>query len=422
MVAVTVIKKISLSRYLHQLAIRELKSKSELNQYAGVNILHDAVEAFLLGVAEHVDGKVSANTKFEQYLDIIDDKMSPNRLPFRSKLLRLNRLRIDSKHYAIRPDQSETNELLLAVKEFFDEVAESVLKANFDTVSLVDLLDDGDAKEMLKQAEKDLGDGLYAECLISCRKALFLEVERKYDVGPFQKGLVGPNKTIAFYLSSAPSHAKSKDYIAEFVREPTDLIVFDDDSLHKDLMRFRIDPTEFWNVWRLTPKVYLMSDKSWAVSREFAKLDREDVPEKAQYVFPATVNMILSIHLQKRGVMSVPDQTWRIVFLKKDEVPVYEKARRSDTNQELTPKGMRTFFSDRCVTGLDGGCYWHILADPKKNLLVGYIHDGDVQATAYTPEEIKALLGVKKNLADTVEPEDQGGQTEHNDKPKPRNE
>src|SRR5437763_7959208 len=116
------LRKLLLARRLYDLARDSIRSTNEMSLMVGINILQDSVESFLLAVSEHVNAAVGTRTVFEQYIDLIDEKRSPEKLPFRARLLTLNRLRVASKHHAIPPVKSEAEGMLVPVREFFKEV------------------------------------------------------------------------------------------------------------------------------------------------------------------------------------------------------------------------------------------------------------------------------------------------------------
>ena len=101
------VRRISLARHLYELGISSLRSKNDISLFSAVNLLQDSVEAFLIAIADHVSASTDQNTKFDKYFVEIDKKIAPKTLPFKSKLLRLNRIRIDSKHYGIQPAHDE---------------------------------------------------------------------------------------------------------------------------------------------------------------------------------------------------------------------------------------------------------------------------------------------------------------------------
>ncbi len=175
------VRQVSLARHLNDLAVSSHRSRNDLHLFAAVNLLQDAVEAFLLAIAGFVSAAIDQNTKFDKYFVLIDERIKPKELPFKLKLLRLNRIRVDSKHYGIQPARDECDRLAISVREFFEEVSSSLLGINFSTVSGIDLLDDGDTKSVLLEAKTALEAGDHAACAIACRKGLYLELEWSYN-------------------------------------------------------------------------------------------------------------------------------------------------------------------------------------------------------------------------------------------------
>ncbi len=115
---IEIIRRICLSRHLFELGKSSLMTANDLHLFSAVNLLQDSVEAFMLAVADFVNAKVGFKTTFDQYFTLIDAKISPKELPFKSKLLRLNKIRVNSKHYGIMPSRSECEPLIVSIKEF----------------------------------------------------------------------------------------------------------------------------------------------------------------------------------------------------------------------------------------------------------------------------------------------------------------
>src|SRR4030042_5207864 len=143
---IEVIRRICLARHLYELGIASLKSANDLYLFSGVNLLQDAVEAFMLALADFVGASLDERTSFDKYFVLINDKIKPKELPFKNRLLHLNRIRVDSKHHGIQPARDECERLVVAVREFFDEVSSSILNVNFTTISEIDLLKEGETK------------------------------------------------------------------------------------------------------------------------------------------------------------------------------------------------------------------------------------------------------------------------------------
>jgi hypothetical protein len=287
------VRRLSLARHLYHLGISSLRSKNDICLFSAVNLLQDSVEAFLIAVADHVGAPIDQNTKFDKYLVQINEKIAPKELPFKLALINLNRIRVNSKHYGIQPARDECERLSVSVHEFFDEVSATLLGTTFSTVSAIDLLQDGETKTTLLEAKSSLESGDHVGCAISCRKAIFLEIEHNYDIYHCKE-----DKIFGFFSwpTKAPTFAQNKDYIEKNVREPTDYIVYDHNDLNQELLTQGVDNTAFWNVWRLTPQVYKNKDGKWVVKYDFAKLDGDVLRDKIEYIFSTTVDIVLSIH------------------------------------------------------------------------------------------------------------------------------
>lgn len=374
---VEVVRRLSLARHLFELGLSSLRSSNDLQLFAAVNLLQDSVEAFLIAVAEHVGADFDQNTKFDKYFVNVDAKIAPKELPFKAKLLRLNRIRIDAKHHGIQPARDECDRVAVSTREFFDEVSRSILGVVFASVSAIDLLDNGEPKTLLLEAKTALEADKLDECVINCRKALYLEVERNYDVSAYKDGK--PLGLLGGY-TQAPFYAQSKDYIEKNVRNPTDFIVLDHSQIDQELLTSGTDTTAFWNIWRLTPEVFRDKAGNWVVKHDFDKLDAVVLADKAEYVFSTTVDMLLSLHTNRRKTKT-SDYGAYFVELKDENVPVFEKA---DVNSQVvghTPAGVLKIDTDFRVTGLNGdGPYWSVHHFEKgKKLLIGYIHNDNVK-------------------------------------------
>jgi hypothetical protein len=374
---IEVVRRICLARHLFELGNSSLKSSNDLYLFSAANLLQDSVEAFLLAVADFVGASIDSNAFFDKYFVLINKKIDPKELPFKNKLLRLNKIRINSKHYGIMPARDECIRLAVSVREFFEEVSASILKANFSTVSTIDLLKDGETKDLLHQARKHLEEKKYEDCAITCRKAIYLEILQDYNISEFleksaPRGLLGP-------FSNAPFYAKNKDYIQKNVKDPTDFIVLNHNHLDQELLKYSVDNTTFWNIWRLTPEVYKTNDNQWVVKYDFDKLENETLQDKIEYIFNSTVDIILSIHTKKENIKT---RDYRNYFLElsQEEVPILEKADSTSKVVGTIPSGVTKVDCKYRITGLNGdGPYWMITHYKEKVFLYGFIHNDYVK-------------------------------------------
>lgn len=374
------ITKVLLCRKLHQLSLEHLTSDNEISLSIGVILLQDSVENFLLAIAEHLNAEIRNNTNFDKYFDIINNKLDNKELPFRLRLNSLNKLRVNAKHYGLSPSKSETNGLTETVKEFYEEVSLQVLNKEFVSISLVDLLRDGEAKSFLVEAEKNFSKKEYIEVLINCRKAIYVEIETHYDISPY----IDESERRGFGLMlmgyKAPYYAKNKNYIDKNVKEPTDYIVYDHDQLDLDLLRSGMSRTDYWNVWRLTPALYRKDKESnWIIKEEFQKLDEEGIKDRAEYVLDSTINLILAKHIDLTR-SKTPDYRNYYVNLKNEMAPIYEKAEKNSKVVGTVPAGIKKVYVDSKTPALDGDdIFWSVRHIEKEFHLYGYIDNSDVE-------------------------------------------
>lgn len=371
--------KLLLARRLYELARENTSAANDVSHGIAVNLLQDAVEIFLLAVSEHVNADVQSGTKFDQYFDLINKKIAPTELPFQPRLIALNKLRVNSKHYGLVPAKSELDGLQLTVREFFDSVAASTLGLDIATVSLIDLTREGEAKELLREAEAAFRDGDFENCLVACRKAIFVRFESRFDLAPFDADEEPRGLGLLLLGNRSPLYARNKEYIDKNVLNPTDFIVIDHNDLEMELMKSGVDSVSFWNVWRLTPEVYRrLAGEEWMVKRDLKKLERDGIQERAEYVLDTTINLFVAAD-QKLAATKSPEYGEYYVNLKREQVPVYLKA---DTESEViatTPAGLTKVNVDFSVPALRGGGeFWHVAHSAEGIRLWGYISGDDV--------------------------------------------
>ncbi|MEK6288175.1 MAG: hypothetical protein AABO57_20845 [Acidobacteriota bacterium] len=343
------------------------------------NLLQDSVECFLLALSEHLNAGVDQRTTFDRYFELINQKIKPAELPFRVRLIALNKLRVNSKHFGLEPSKAELEPLLTTVWEFFDEVTSSTFGRAFATISLLDMLRAGEPKELLQRAEAAFNSGDYANCLVCCRQALFVSFESNYDARMFLETRRSFRFDLDMFLSKVPHYARDRQYLEENIKEPTAFVIYDHNALEMDLMKNGVDPVAYWNVWRLTPEVYRgKQDDSWIVKHDLRKFQPEGIKDRAEYVLVTTTDILLTCD-QKRGQTRSPDHGSYYLMLRSDGVSVYSKASKTSAVEQTTPPGLRKVICDYSISGLDdSGTYWHVTDGDGDVLVLGFVHEEDV--------------------------------------------
>src|SRR6266404_838958 len=82
MLSEPVIKRLTLSRHLFEMALRNARQQQEAADAAAINLLQDAIEIFFLAAFDFLNIAVAQRTEFPQYLDKLSDSVGGD-LPFR---------------------------------------------------------------------------------------------------------------------------------------------------------------------------------------------------------------------------------------------------------------------------------------------------------------------------------------------------
>lgn len=367
-----------LARRLYTLSQENSNTINSIFLCININLLQDAVEYFLLAVAESLNVSIPNNTRFDKYIDLINEKI-PNKLPYERKIQELNKLRVNSKHFGSIPNKSDVERLQITVREFFDDVSSSILKQSFASISLIDLLRDDEAKELLKEAEKSFDNSKFEDCLTYCRKAIFVRIESQFDISPFENYENHGVSGLKLFGSRAPYYARNKEYVEKNVTEPTDFIVFDHDYLEMYLMENGMDSVSFWNIIRLTPAIYRRKiGDEWIIKREFSKLENEGILERAEYVLYTTINLFVTAD-QKYATIKSPKYQEYYIILAQDQIPIYKKADLTSEKISATPPGITKLCVDYTVPALNGiGTFYHV----DEIGMFGYIIENAVRSKA----------------------------------------
>jgi hypothetical protein len=371
-----VIKRLTLSRHLFEMALRNARQQQEAADAAAVNLLQDAVEIFFLAAFDFLNIAVAQRTEFNQYLDKLSDAVGGD-LPFRRRLMEINRVRVHSKHEGIPPNRKEVDGYIADGRKFLEQICEKVLHVDYWTISLVALLDEGEPKQFLQAAENAFKEGKYVECLVECRKAFFVSFESAYDT---QKDLRADGGIL--FGSQAPYYARDKDYIKKNVKEHFDYIVLDHKNIDSDLMKEGIDNTAFWNVWRLTPQVYrYQKEDPWIIQHHPAKQAAEGLSERAAHVLSSMTSMLLTRQDSRRMAKYINNSSYFDLKVKAGTT-IYLKADKNGDKAGVLPPGVEVIGADYATQGLnDEEIYWsafYFAKGPPMIMLSGYVLQDDL--------------------------------------------
>jgi hypothetical protein len=354
----TITKRLMLARYLFGQAEDNAKSHREVASFAAINMLQDAIEIFFLAAADHLNAKIERRTEFDQYIDKINEKL-PEPLPFRQRLVEINKVRVLSKHNGVAPNATELKGYLGEARQFFEEVCQTIFGKAFWTVSLIDLLPDGETWRCVTAAEEFYQKGQYRGCLVECRKAIFIEVEHSYVIDSFKDG---EGHIFVQAVCKAPQYTRSKQFIEEYVHDPFDYVRLDHDRVDAELLRDGIQPEVFWNIWRLTPAVYRnWQGRTWMVKEDLEIYDEAMAEQSAGYVLEQTIDILLKKAKTRSSFLKMEADINYVSQPKNGQsFKVYRKAdKNSDVVGEVPGTAERVWVKYR-TPGLVEGFFWRI--------------------------------------------------------------
>lgn len=225
----TTMERLAFIKHIHRRA-EEISRQPQPHSSTAILGFHDSVELFLALAAEEVGAK--SQYQFMEYWEEIK-KNSDVELTQKVAMKRLNKARVNLKHYGNRPNEDDIESYRANVRSFFDENTKQIFGVQYSEVSLVDLIQFDKSRQLAKDAEMDLSNDDFGEavCLISAAfDAMFDEFDNRvrdqlgYTPYPTPKHRIrSPNIT--------PGYNTESELFADV--SPTDSI-HDVDSVEKE--------------------------------------------------------------------------------------------------------------------------------------------------------------------------------------------
>lgn len=148
----SILPRLSFIKYLHQLAVKQ-SEQQEPNNSASILMFHDSIELFLQLSTEYLNASTSTSINFMKYFDIINQKLVGQQVSQKPSMNRLNRARVSLKHYGMRPTESEIETYRINAMSFFEDNTPIVFGIEFSDISMIDLVENDDVKNILKDVE-----------------------------------------------------------------------------------------------------------------------------------------------------------------------------------------------------------------------------------------------------------------------------
>lgn len=265
-----ILKRLAFIKYLYSLGLNQSHLPEPLS---GCSILmfHDSIEMFLQLIKEELD--VSGKGKdFEDYWNVINEKLDNFKLSQKESCRRLNKSRVNLKHYGILPSPSDIEGFRATATNFFIDNTPLIFKCEFDQISLIDLVNCEKSRNELELSMKDIEIEDYSSALDHLALAfshLIHDYERRkttqYGTSPFFFG-----KSLTFNNSF---HMGIKEQnLSEFIDKVKESIESMQEAIK--ILSFGFDYRKYTKFTLLTPHVFQVISGDYKLSQNARKPER----------------------------------------------------------------------------------------------------------------------------------------------------
>jgi hypothetical protein len=149
----TTMRRLAFIRYLYTLAVKQ-SMQPEPHGSASILTFHDSIELFLHLAYEHFNLGAGNDPSFMGYWDQLAPQLPPGGLPQREAMRRMNRSRVELKHHGILPSRLDMDAFRANVTSFFEDSCLMVFGIDFNSISLVNLIQYASVRTTLDKANK----------------------------------------------------------------------------------------------------------------------------------------------------------------------------------------------------------------------------------------------------------------------------
>ncbi len=163
-------KELLLVQYLFREASKALARNQANADGLSVSLLQDAAELMAVTVLRAISGEIPKI--FDQFWDAVE-KVNHNgkRLPHRAAMQRLNKARVNFKHYGIIPAHTQAIDFEAHTERFLETTCADFFGVPLRSVSPADLIGDSDVSTHLRNAARKLENhdfnGVIEECAVA---------------------------------------------------------------------------------------------------------------------------------------------------------------------------------------------------------------------------------------------------------------
>ncbi len=146
----TTLSRLSLIKYLFEIGLKQSRLSSPQNSIS-LLMFHDSIELFLQLCIEFLNVSKSG-IGFMTYFKVINQELKGNELSQKSAMNKLNRARVNLKHYGMLSKKSDIETFRVNAKDFFEDNTKLIFYINFSEISMIELVQNNKVRKILKNA------------------------------------------------------------------------------------------------------------------------------------------------------------------------------------------------------------------------------------------------------------------------------
>lgn len=140
-----IIKRLAYIKQLYKIGVEQSKKSEHIATFS-ILAFHDSIEMFLKLAAEYKNVK-SDNLRFSGYWDVL------TQLTLKESMWNFNKRRVNLKHHGILPSKTDIEISRVNTTEFFKQNTEIIFGLDFDSISLIELVQFENVKEHLIESQ-----------------------------------------------------------------------------------------------------------------------------------------------------------------------------------------------------------------------------------------------------------------------------
>lgn len=361
------------ARTLFEFVSRNISSDNEHIASSSLIVLQDAVELVLLSVLLEIGADQNKNLESLTFDQIIGElRHNGITVPKSGTLKAMNKQRVIVKHYGQLAEPKTVQNYVDTCHCVVNIILRQTIGLDLQSVMIHELLPDGESKELLFEASRLIDREDYFQSLLYIRRAIYVEIEIEYNIEEWSIHTDNPFERFMRRGHKAPHRTRSKEWIEANVKDPCDYIQIDHEQMRLDLLEWGVNTQDYWNLSRLTPKVYRrVEGEKW-----YHRIDTNQ-PKSTKADAEFCLDKAISIIAKKkshdgefRARQSVLTPLNTLEF--STDGTVLERAEMASQVIEAAPVGT-TVFSERAVIGFDNKVYYYIVWQRPQGFVIGYV-------------------------------------------------